>query len=227
VLLARESGARVFVTRRRDRAWKTLADRGGFDLLLSDDGLMDTRLAGAARIVLARPGERPGRSDLLPAGPYRLTAAVLDGLGTRDRIWYGPLDANEAAEKGAGGAGVGGFRREPVLPDGLDLRKKYWGLCGLGDPASFRRALERAGVRVAGISAGPDHGLPDLDAARRAARKTGAAGFLYSAKDAVKLEGRLAPGESAGRVDERVTFVPDPPLLPGPILSSPRTPPSS
>lgn len=224
VLLARESGARVFVTRRRDRAWRALAASEAFDVLLSDDGLMDARLAGAARIVLARPGERPGLFDLLPAGPYRLTASTLAGLRAPDQIGYGPLEGDETPETlGASW----GFRREALLPAGLDLEKTYWALCGLGDPAGFRRALERAGVRLAGLSAGPDHGLPDLEAARRAAREAGAAGFLYSAKDAIKLEGRLSPGESAGRVGEKVTFVPETPSLTEALLSSPRTPPSS
>ena len=78
VLLRRESGLRVFVTRNRASAWRRLhEDRfqadGAFDILLSDDGFQDPRLHGSLRLLLSAPGERPGLFDLLPGGPFRET----------------------------------------------------------------------------------------------------------------------------------------------------------
>ncbi|GEM_PF-1714319 len=78
VLLRRESGVRVFVTRNRAAAWRRLHEArfqegGAFDILLSDDGFQDPRLRGALRLLLSAPGERPGLFDLLPGGPFRET----------------------------------------------------------------------------------------------------------------------------------------------------------
>jgi tetraacyldisaccharide 4'-kinase len=196
LLLARQTDARVFATRDRAATWKRLADGGGFDVLISDDGLMDARLAGAFRIVLVRPEETPGWRDLMPAGPYHLTTSF---LRKADLLLVGPT-------KEPTPAGTFTFDRRPVLPDDLDKSQAYWVLTGLGNPGALCEDLERAGVRVAGLTAGADHGLPDLARARRGARAAGAAGFLFTAKDAIKLAGRLREVESAFIAGERVSF---------------------
>jgi tetraacyldisaccharide-1-P 4'-kinase len=183
VLLARRSGARVFATRDRVALWKRLDGTDEFDVLLSDDGLMDARLAGAFRVALIRPGERPGLLDLLPAGPYRLTAAALKSM---DHVLP--------------------FSRALVFPDDFDFAKSYRVLCGMGNPAAFRQDLELAGVKVAGLLAGPDHGLPEGDAERWRRSPDGAPGFLFSAKDGVKLAGLLGMGAPAVEIGERVAL---------------------
>jgi tetraacyldisaccharide 4'-kinase len=186
VLLARASGARVFVTRDRAALWRRLDRARAFDVLLADDGLMDTRLAGAFRVALVRPGEDPGWLDLLPAGPYRLTASVLKGLDF-----------------------VLPFSREIVLPEAFDFTKPYWVLCGLGNPAAFLQDLKAAGVQVAGMTAGPDHGVPAYGDLQGGMSPPGeAAGFLFTAKDGVKLAGRFRPGTPAHEIAERVTLSP-------------------
>jgi tetraacyldisaccharide-1-P 4'-kinase len=98
------------------------------------------------------------------------------------------------------------FVRKPLLPDDWEPERSYWVLCGLGDPSAFARALRAAGARIAGCSAGPDHGLPDLKRAREDARRAGVDRFLCSAKDWIKLEGRIGRPERLLRVGERVTF---------------------
>jgi tetraacyldisaccharide-1-P 4'-kinase len=183
VLLARESGARVFVTRDRAALWRRLDRAGEFDVLIADDGLTDTRLTGF-RVVLVRPGENPGWPELLPAGPYRSTVSLLKKV---DHVLP--------------------FSRETVLPGNFDLSKSWWLLCGLGNPADLRKSLEARGVKVAGLSAGPDHGLPDLEKARRKARRAGASGFLYTEKDGIKLEG-LPERETGTQIGERLTLSP-------------------
>lgn len=189
VLLARESGARVFVTRDRERAWRGLALAGGFDILLSDDGIMDARLAGAFRAILAGTDENPSRTSLLPAGPYRLPASA---LARADLVLRAGRD----------------FAREILPPPEPEPGRAYWVLCGLGNPEAFVRALEAAGIRVAGVSAGPDHGLPDLARAREDAARAGVDRFLCSAKDWIKLEGRPDRPASLLRVDEAVRLGP-------------------
>lgn len=191
VLLARGlPGVRVFVTRNRERAWDALSRTGAFDALVSDDGLMDPRLTGAFRVALVRPGEHPGWSALLPAGPWRLTAGA---LRTVDRVLC------EGGE----------FRRAPRAPAGWTAQKTGWIVGGLGDPDHFVRALKDAGLRIAGATFGSDHGLPDLAKARRIARQAGVGDFLCSEKDAVKLENHPEKPENLFTVGERVTLSPE------------------
>jgi len=181
VLLARVSGARVFVARNREKAWECLSRLGAFDLLISDDGLMDPRLQGSFRIVLRRPGEFPGLLDLLPAGPYRMTADILDKA---DCVVEGPLLTPET--------GKYWFQRKLIFPVGFNPHREHWILCGLGNPEAFRQELLSAGVSIKGMSRGPDHGLPNLHKARIQAAKESATTFICTAKDWVKLGNRTA-----------------------------------
>jgi tetraacyldisaccharide 4'-kinase len=183
VMMARaihDSGARVFVTRNRAHARETLGRTGTFDVLIADDGLMDTRLAnvrggsGILRVVIAAPDERPGLLDLLPAGPYRLTARAL-------------RDAAVVLRPEVGSDGMW-FHRKVVPNHDVDAEKPHWVLCGLGNPRALLLALEKAGIRIAGASIGPDHGLPDLKRARRDAARAGTDLFLCAEKDWIKLE---------------------------------------
>ncbi len=190
VLLARAGGARVFVTRDRERAWRALGRAGGFDILLSDDGIMDGRLQGAFRMILAGADESPGWTSLLPAGPYRLTAS---SLARADFVLRPGKD----------------FTRRPLLPAEWAPDRSYWMLCGLGNPAAFARALEGAGVRLAGYSAGPDHGLPDPARAARKAARAGVDAFLCSEKDWIKLETLPDRPPRLFRVGEAVTLAPE------------------
>jgi tetraacyldisaccharide 4'-kinase len=186
--------ARVFVTRDRERAWQSLARTGAFDVLVSDDGLSDPRLRGAFRVcigVALTAGEdrqgRPRWTDLLPAGPYRLTAAVLDGM-------------DAVLQEGAG------FTRETIPPENWNPQRPGWLLCGMGNPEAFLQSLKNAGIRVVGSSAGPDHGLPGVPCAVKRARQEGVDAFLCSEKDAVKLESHPQGPPKLFRVGERVTL---------------------
>lgn len=217
VLLARGAradggnGARVFVTRDRERAWIALSRSGEFDVLVSDDGWMDARLRGAFRVLLTAPDENPGWRDLLPAGPFRLTAAALREADYV--LWQARGRGNAGLPFQEGRNGRGWYHREIVPPRGIDADKPLWILCGLGNPPALLRSLRDAGIRVAGCSVGPDHGLPNL---RRAFRDAAAAGidcFACTEKDWIKLEKPadcLENGEigKISRVGERVTLDP-------------------
>lgn len=201
VMLRRSTGVPVFATRHRARARAFLRragpDLGGpFDLLLSDDGFQDPRLPGAFRILLETPGDRPRLRDLLPGGPYRETARA---RSRADLVLQGPLigdaGAAEVAEPGAAsGAPVGRFRRRLLFPPGFDRGAPWIALCGLGNNARFLEDLRREGVRpVAALEAG-DHAAVGRRRLDRCLARHPGAGLLCSAKDAVKLEGRLAGG---------------------------------
>jgi tetraacyldisaccharide 4'-kinase len=194
VLLRRESGLRVFATRDRARAWRRLSGGAAgerFDLLLADDGFQDPRLFGAFRILLARPGEGPGPRELLPAGPFRETAAaaaradlVITGPeGVTDRLRRAP-DARPSGPR---------FRRRLILPAGWDRSRPCLVHCSLGDPVPFLSDLEREGIRPAGIILGRNHGEPPLARLRAAAARFPGAPVLCTRKDGVKLEGSGLP----------------------------------
>jgi tetraacyldisaccharide 4'-kinase len=182
VLLARAlkgTGARVCATRDRALARAALGKAGRDarpEVLICDDGLMDPRLTRSPRVLrvaLVRPGESPGCWDLLPAGPYRMTATALK-------------DVDVVLREGDG------FSRTPQIPLPLtrliEQSTPVWVLTGLGHPQAFTRSLVRLGVRIAGVSQGPDHGLPNLTKARHAAGRAGIDHFVCSPKDWVKLE---------------------------------------
>ncbi len=206
ILLARAvsgwEGARIFVTRNRERAWDQLGKGGDLDVLISDDGLMDPRLRKSFRILLRRPGENPGKSDLLPAGPYRMTARIMDAV---DCVVTGPLSKISGVPE----SGELWFRRDLVFPQGFDRRPGYWVISGLGNPDAFHRDLLEEGVSLIGTSRGPDHGLPNLRRARAAAKKGGGARFICTAKDRIKLSERAAERGPITVVGERIELDPN------------------
>lgn len=181
VLLAREKSVRTFVTRNRESAWDYLTGMGGLDVLLSDDGIMDPRLEQRAlRLVLRAPGENPGLSDLLPAGPFHLIRTEAGDC----RI-EGPLTAPPASDP----AGFW-FSRELVLPAGLDFSKPCFVLCGMGYPGRFIRNLQAAGLTVSGSVNGPNHGVPNPLEVSLWRERHDSIQAVCSEKDWVKLAGR-------------------------------------
>ncbi len=202
VLLARSlhaDGVRVFVTRDRAKARALLARTGEFDVLVSDDGLMDARLRdprGTAarrvfRVALVRRGENPGLWDLLPAGPWRLTASALRAT---DVVLREGEDYTRA------------LLPPPLWPS---PSPPVWVVTGLGNPGHFLRSLDAAGIAVQGATHGDDHGLPDLERALRDARRTGTTRFVCSAKDWIKLEAHPRRPPALYRVDETVLLSPE------------------
>jgi tetraacyldisaccharide 4'-kinase len=202
VMLRRSAGVPVFVTRHRARARRALSHAGPelggpFDLLLSDDGFQDPRLQGAFRILLEAPGENPGLRDLLPAGPYRETARARSRAHLVLRgPWPGSAPEEDAAAARDGGPPLCGFRRRLLFPPGFDRDAPWIALCGLGYNARFLADLRRAGVRpVTSLEAG-DHAAVGRRLLERCLARHPGAGVLCTAKDAVKLEGRLAGGRA-------------------------------
>lgn len=215
VLLAREGCARVFATRHRLRAWRALdaLPDGGFDLILSDDGFQDPRLAGAFTVLLAAPGESPGLFDLLPAGPYRETRRA----AARARlILRGPERLPAARAGGARGPALSNlgdtsppaaphvFRRRILLPPDLDPAGAWGVLCGLGDNRGFLADLAAAGVRVAAVLEVPDHAPAPEPQLAAFARRCAGAGILAARKDFLKLEAGAALRHRILPVDQEI-----------------------
>jgi tetraacyldisaccharide-1-P 4'-kinase len=195
VMLRDGSGARVFATRDRARAWRALhapefRAGGPFDLILSDDGFQDPRLAGAFRLLLTAPGECPGLFDLLPAGPYR---EIWSARLRADLRLEGPwADAAEVTREIPGI--VHPFFRRLDLPPGLERDRPWIALCALGDNAPFLRDLARVGIFPVAVVEGRNHAPLPLKALKAALAAHPGAGLLCTRKE----RARLSRAEAAG-----------------------------
>ncbi|MDB5048214.1 MAG: tetraacyldisaccharide 4-kinase [Fibrobacteres bacterium] len=210
VLLSRESGCRVFVTRNRAAAWRRLHDAdiqegGAFDIVISDDGFQDPRLHGALRLLLTAPGERPGLFDLLPGGPFRETWAA--GAGADLRL-EGPYPA-EIGDGVTSTLPLHGFRRGLLLPPDFDRGRPWIAFCALGDNRPFLRDLERQGVRPVAVIEGRNHAVPPLKILQACAARHPAAGILCTQKDWLKLRTERARELPLFPVDQIVSLDPE------------------
>ncbi|HKP96500.1 MAG TPA: tetraacyldisaccharide 4'-kinase [Fibrobacteria bacterium] len=214
VMLRLDSGCRVFATRDRAAAWRRLHDadiqgRAPFDILLSDDGFQDPRLAGALRLLLIAPGERPGLFDLLPAGPFRETWAA---AARADLILEGPYPRDEVTSllpMGGFPAPVRRFGRDLLLPPGLDPGRPWIAYCALGDNRPFLRGLARAGIRPAAVVEGRNHAAPPLKILQACAARHPGAGIVCTRKDWLKLGPARAAGLPLFPVGQSVSLDPE------------------
>jgi tetraacyldisaccharide-1-P 4'-kinase len=201
VMLRRETGLRVFVTRDRSFAWRRLHESrfqagGAFDILISDDGFQDPRLDGALRLLLTRPGERPGLFDLLPGGPFRETWTA---SARADLRLEGPYPHAENVTYGIPPAG-GSFRSPPdhppalifrrrlILPPVFDRDRPWIVFCALGDNRPFLLDLAREGIHPVAVIPGRNHAAPPIGKLQAAALRHPEAGILCTGKDFLKLE---------------------------------------
>ncbi|MBN1395388.1 MAG: tetraacyldisaccharide 4'-kinase, partial [Pirellulales bacterium] len=84
----------------------------------------------------------------------------------------------------------GPFRQMGTVPFS-NLGQSAAAFCGLGNPAGFRRTLERCGCRPAGFREFPDHHRytdADLDDLARWAEGLNVSVLLCTCKDIVKIE---------------------------------------
>jgi tetraacyldisaccharide 4'-kinase len=214
LLAAALPGVAVVVGRRRTEAGREALSRlpAPPDLFLLDDGFSHLGLARDID-VLVFPAADPFAGGRLPpagrlreplAAAARADAAVLTGLE--------PEAGEEAAALAAAGAALAaalaphGFRgrgfgsrlaaEPPRLAPGRPLAPgtRVLLVAGIARPERFFAAARAAGVEAAGEIAFPDHHrFPErsVQAIRRAAAAAGAEAVLVTAKDRVKLDGRL------------------------------------
>jgi tetraacyldisaccharide 4'-kinase len=224
VMLARETGARVFATRNRAAAWRRLQDplfaKGRpFDIILSDDGFQDPRLDGALRILLAAPGERPGIFDVLPGGPFRETwkarrRADLILEGPHSSLAPGFEDATPGPGPQAGEARdrIVRFYRKTILPPGVAAKRSWIAACSLGNNPGFLSDLRSAGIEPVAILEGRNHEPLSLRRIARLLARFPEAGVLCTCKDYAKLEPSAAAHFGILAVGREILFDPS---LPG------------
>jgi tetraacyldisaccharide 4'-kinase len=194
-------------------------DTGGphSDCIILDDGFQHRKIARQMDIVLIDATRSPFDDRLLPAGWLRepvaslrrathtiithaesATAPQLQALQSRIKQAHGraPAAVSRHAWEGLSvyDAAGGEARAEPVAA----LRgKKLIAVCGIGNPAPFLAAAQRAaGGALAEQIVLPDHARyarPTLERIRLAARATGAGFIITTAKDWSKLSTQQLP----------------------------------
>jgi tetraacyldisaccharide 4'-kinase len=178
--LEQQCGVPIFRGRSRLRLCSELDGR--FDLLLSDDGLEDRRLAHALWLRLDW-GERAERiADLVPHGGCRSLGS--DHPEVRWTVRCAMEDAPEASS-----ADLVFATTMPRNALGEAPKGPVVALGGIFPPERFFRGLARLGLDVAQCVARPDHDR-NFSAAVMRLRSRGLA-VAITEKDAVRLGGQL------------------------------------
>ncbi|MEO8277154.1 MAG: tetraacyldisaccharide 4'-kinase [Thermoanaerobaculia bacterium] len=178
------------------------------DLFLLDDGFSHVALARDLEILLFPAADPFARGRLAPLGRLReplaasrhADAVVLTGTATADLSGAGSELAAALAPHGFNGPGFTSATASgpPRTSAGGTLAPgtRVVAFAGIARPENFFRDAERHDLVVAARLAFPDHhDYPDESVARIEAsfRRHRAAALLTTAKDALKLEGRLNP----------------------------------
>jgi len=159
-----------------------LAELGGADLILMDDGLQNPGLEKTLAFLTVNTTTGFGNGRLLPAGPLReplqdAFAKIQAVIQIGDDAAL-PLPANKPALKS---------RIDPVTD--IDKTKNYVAFAGLGTPEKFKTTLEENGAMLKDWYAYPDHhpyAESDLEKLEKAA-KTHNARLITTEKDFVRL----------------------------------------
>lgn len=182
------AGLEVVVGAERYEAGLLAERTGAAKVHLLDDGFQHRRLARTLDLVVLTLADV--RDRLLPAGNLR------EPLGSLKRADALVLREEEAEEIVASlprmDAAVWLVRRELVVP--ADAAPLAFAFTAIARPESFFGTLAATGQRVVGQLAFADHhrySPADCERMLLAARKSGASGFVTTAKDAVKLTPEL------------------------------------
>jgi len=192
VMIARAAKTPVFVGASRYQAG-LLAERqlamAPRRVHLLDDGFQHRQLQRVADIVAVHRDDLEGR--LLPAGRLR---EPLGSLRRADVIVLREEDSDledQLAPYLKPGASIWRVRRRLTFADNAILSPQpAVAFCAIARPKEFFRMLQAAGITVAAAKAFRDHHRyrrNDMETLRKLARHCGAAIFITTEKDAVKL----------------------------------------
>jgi tetraacyldisaccharide 4'-kinase len=185
LLIARRTGAPVWVGKDRPAAAAGLLAGGAVNMVFSDDGLQHYRLGRDVELAVVDARRGYGNRRCLPAGPLR---EPLERLATVDLVLAngGPLHgAASGFELKAGGLlPLGGDPHRPAPQPGETIDA----LAGIGDPERFFVQLEALGFRIR------RHPLPDHhDFSAADFESLGDGPVIMTEKDAVKCLDRAPP----------------------------------
>jgi tetraacyldisaccharide 4'-kinase len=194
----------VFVDRDRTRAVQQ-AEAAGARVVLLDDAYQHRRLRRDLDIVLVSVERWSDVGRLLPRGPWREPPAALVRAGLIVCVRKTPVVEASASLA----ASLSAITNRPVVR--AHLRPAAWQqggapaeapsgpallVCGLADPTLFSANVRAAGVAVTTEMMFPDHheySAADIEHVREAAHGRA---IVTSAKDWVRLSGRLDPAQT-------------------------------
>lgn len=190
LLIARQTGAPVYVAPQRYQAGLLAESDAGPALHLLDDGFQHRQLHRDANILLL--DGRDMRDQLLPAGNLREPLSAI----RRATIVAIPGDADapelESTLRARGWSGpVWRLRRRMETPR---VAGPVVAFCGIARPEQFFAGLERNGLHLVARIAFPDHhpyNARDIERIQSATRAAGAKAAITTEKDGVRL-GALA-----------------------------------
>nr|WP_024967622.1 tetraacyldisaccharide 4'-kinase [Pantoea sp. IMH] len=180
VLIYQRTGAPVAVSPVRADAVRALVEKGGIDLIITDDGLQHYALARDIEIVVVDGVRRFGNGWWLPAGPMRERASRLTSVDA--------VIAN-------GGVAVGEELPMQLVPGlAVNLKtgerraastlKNVVAMAGIGHPPRFFTTLAQSGVRLVREIPFADH--QSYSEAQLAGLSGPGETLLMTEKDAVK-----------------------------------------
>ncbi|HUY93299.1 MAG TPA: tetraacyldisaccharide 4'-kinase [Pirellulales bacterium] len=173
--------------------------------IVLDDGFQHRRLARDLDLVLVDALEPFGFGHVFPRGTLR---EPLAGLGRADAVALSRADLVEPADRARLKAAVERYAPHAVwlevahaprrlVSAGGETRpwdelagQRVAAFCGIGNPAGFRRTLERCGATIAGFREFPDHHAyqrSDVEDLAQWAESLDATMLVCTAKDLVKL----------------------------------------
>jgi tetraacyldisaccharide 4'-kinase len=200
-MLARSvPGAVVVVNSSRYLAGRVAELQLGCTVHLLDDGFQHLQLMRDIDLLVAPPADFVN-TRTLPFGRFR---EPLDSARAADALLVPLNDASDTTshEKMSVRLKVPtafGFTRTVLAPTSM---APVFAFAGIAKPDDFFMELQRAGWRLAGHRAFPDHHIytmQDLDALEHSARASGAEILVTTSKDAVKVtveSGPPRPGEA-------------------------------
>lgn len=196
------------------------------DLFLLDDGFSHVALARDIELLLFPAADPFAGGRLAPAGGLReplaaarhADAVVLTGTASAEMAsagerlaqalaphgFTGPGFASSTASgppRAASGSGSAASAASAMLPG-----TRVVAFAGIARPEAFFRDAEQQGLEIAARLSFPDHhAYPDESVAKieGALRRHRAAALLTTAKDAIKLQGRISPAPAVMPVVSR------------------------
>ena len=172
-----------------------LAAEAGFDIAVLDDGFQHRRLARDVDIVLYSSKEKTAlreRPSALLRSDIVLVRCGEEGSRAIERRrgrLKGRLFTYSVVIRG-----VTDLRRNERVPVERLSKTKFLAFCGIARPARFAETLRQSGLEILSLLTFPDHHPYPSASLKRiilACRSRGAAALITTAKDAVKLAGRV------------------------------------
>lgn len=171
------------------------AATAGFDIVVLDDGFQHRRLARDVDIVLHSLKGKTGLRESLSALCRADIVLIKSGdEGSRGIEWLRHRANSRLFTYSVVARAVTDIRTGERVPAEKIAKTRFLAFCGIARPSRFLETLRQAGLQTVSLLPFPDHHpypSASLKKINRAGRSRGATALITTAKDAVKLAGRV------------------------------------